>query len=396
MIPYGKQDICKNDIELVSKALKNKYITGGKYKNILEKNFCKYLNVNYAASCNSGTSALQLAIESFDLKKNDTVVMPAINFVAAYNICNKIGVKIFLADVDPITGQMTEKTFNECVINYKLKKVKLIITMYLGGYPGEIQKFYKIKKKYNSFLLEDACHALGAKYKIKNEIYNIGSCKHSDICVFSLHPLKTITSGEGGIVATNNKRLYETINRLRSHGIVRDKKFHWKYDVIDSGFNYRLSDINCALAISQLNKINKFVKKRSIIFNSYKKFFYKNENFFYMNNVNNKNLPAYHLFIVSLKDNVLKCGKNKLFTYMLKNKIFVQYHYIPIYNFKIYNKKVNKKFYSGAEYFYKRSFSLPIFYKLNNNQINHILTMLVNFVKKNSVEKNTLSKKISA
>jgi dTDP-4-amino-4,6-dideoxygalactose transaminase len=381
MIPYGKQFIDKIDIRNVSRALNSKVITGGKYKEKLEKKFCDYFKVKYSVTCNSGTSALQLAIESINLKKNDVVIMPAINFVAAYNVCKKIGAKIFFSDVDPLTGQMTENKFNECVNFYKIKSIKLIITMYLGGYPEYIDKFYKIKKKYNCVLLEDACHALGAKYNYKKIKYKIGSCKHSDLSVFSLHPLKTITSGEGGVVTTNNKSFFKSMNLLKSHGIVRDKVRHWKYDVIKNGYNYRLSDINCALALSQLPKIGKFIKARASIFKFYKKNFYKIEKYFNINHINNQNLPSFHLIVFSIKNNILDLKKDKLLNFLLKNNIISQYHYIPIYNFKVYSGKINKALYQGAEKFYRNSFSLPIFYGLKKKQIIKILDTLKTFVK---------------
>jgi dTDP-4-amino-4,6-dideoxygalactose transaminase len=152
---------------------------------------------------------------------------------------------------------MTPETLLACIKKNKLKKIKAILTMYMGGFPENVVEFYKIKKKYRCFLIEDACHALGAKYEHKSKDIYIGSCKHSDIAVFSLHPVKTITAGEGGLVTTNSKLIYQRILELRSHGIIRNKKnYHWKYNIYELGFNYRLSDLNCALAISQLKKIN--------------------------------------------------------------------------------------------------------------------------------------------
>ena len=141
--------------------------------------------------------------------------------------------------------------------------------MYHGGYPENVKKFYDIKKKYNFLIIEDACHALGSEYEFKNKSFKIGSCKHSDISTFSLHPLKSITSGEGGIITTNNSKISKNIKLFRSHGISRNKKEHWKYDVIKHGFNYRLSDINCALGLSQLKKINFFLHKRKKIYKRY-------------------------------------------------------------------------------------------------------------------------------
>ena len=363
-IPYNKQFISSDDIEAVNLSLKKSLITTGPYVKKFENNLKKILKVKYAISCNSGTAALHLALLSISLKKNDIVIMPAINFVAVYNMARLMSAKIFLADVDPMTGQMTPKTLMECIKNNKLKKIKAIVTMYLGGYPENIIDFYNIKKKLNCYLIEDACHAMGAKYFYKKNYLNVGSCYHSDISTFSLHPVKTITAGEGGIVTTNNKNIYNTIVSLRSHGINKNKNFHWKYDINKVGFNYRLSDINCALALSQLRKIRRFINYRKNIFNFYRKNLKKISKFIDFPHYN-KNKPSYHLFLISINFAKMKLNKDKFLKFLKKNNIFSQYHYIPIYKFKLFNEKLNLKFYKGSEFYYKNTTSLPIFYNLS-------------------------------
>ena len=240
--------------------------------------------------------------------------------------------------------------------------------MFHGGYPENIKKLYDIKKRYNFYIIEDACHALGAKYKYKNKLFKIGSCKHADISTFSLHPLKTITSGEGGIVTSNNAKIAKSIQLFRSHGILRKKNKHWEYDILEYGFNYRLSDINCALGLSQLKKINFFLKKRKKIYQKYSKEF-KN---FSQNIVipkYSKNIESsYHLFLLNIAFNKLKKNKNHFMKYLKDNKIVAQQHYIPIYKFSIY--KGESIGFSGAEKYFNNSISLPIFVNLSNiNQI---------------------------
>ena len=259
---YSKQNINALDKKLVVTSLKADLITTGNFVTTFEKKIKNYFNSNHALSCSSGTAALHIAFKSIDLKPGDVVIMPAINFISAFNLCKTIGAKIYLADVSPETGQMQPDNVIKCIEKNKIKKIKLILTMYLGGYPENVVEFYKIKKIYKCILIEDACHALGSKYKYKNKFYKIGSCKHSDISTFSLHPLKTITSGEGGVVTTNNKKIFQKMLLFRSHGIRRNENKHWEYDVIENGFNYRICDINCALAISQLNRINSFLTSR--------------------------------------------------------------------------------------------------------------------------------------
>jgi len=363
-IPYGRQYIDSRDIKSVSQALKQNLITTGNYVKKFEDKISKFLKAKYVASCNSGTSALHLAFMAIDLKKNDIIIMPAINFIAAYNMAKLMNAKIFLADADSLTGQMTPETLLNCIKLNKLKKIKAIVTMYLGGYPENVIEFCNIKKKLKCFLIEDACHALGAKYLYNKQYFPIGCCNHSDIATFSLHPVKTITTGEGGLVTTNNKILYNRIVSSRSHGIYKDKNFHWKYNINESGLNYRLSDINCALGLSQLKKINKFLNYRKKISNIYnlelKKIINKITLPLYK-----RSKPSYHLFLISINFKKIRSTKDKFLKFLRKNNILCQYHYIPIYRFKLFNQKINLNSYKGAEFYYRNTISLPIFYGLS-------------------------------
>jgi dTDP-4-amino-4,6-dideoxygalactose transaminase len=375
IIPYGRQYIDSQDIRLVSKALKEDLITTGNYVKKFENKICEFLKVKYVASCNSGTSALHLALMAINLEKDDVIIMPAINFIAVYNMASLMNAKIFLADVDPLTGQMTPKLLLECIKNNKIKKIKVIVTMYLGGYPENVIEFFNIKKKYNCYLVEDACHALGSKYLCNKKYLHIGSCKHSDISTFSLHPVKTITSGEGGLVTTNNKSFYNKIISLRSHGINKDKDFYWKYNLYNQGFNYRLSDINCALGLGQLKKINKFINYRRKVFNFYNNSLKKISNLISLPSYR-INKPSYHLFLISTNFKKIKSNKDELLKFLKKNNIFCQYHYIPIYKFQFFNKKINLEFYKGAETYYKNTISLPIYYNLDFNSQKKIITKI--------------------
>jgi len=381
-IPYGRQYIDSGDIKLVSSALKEDLITTGNYVKKFETNVKKKLGVKFTLTCSNGTSGLHLAFKAINLKKNDIVVMPAVNFIAAYNMCKVIEAKIFLADVDKFSGQMTPETLLACIKKNKIKKIKAILTMYMGGYPENVFEFYKIKKKFNCFLIEDACHALGAKYRHNSKDIYIGSCKHSDIAVFSLHPVKTITSGEGGLITTNDSYLAKKIFLLRSHGIKKNKNKHWEYNVLQSGFNYRLSDINCALALSQLLKIKKFIEYRKKIFLLYKKELVKFNEFVTLPVYNQKNSPSYHLFIILFNFKKLKTTKENFFLFLKKNYIMCQYHYIPIYRFQICKKKSYLKHYK-SEVFFKNAISIPIYFNLKYRQQLFIIKIIKSFIEKN-------------
>ena len=377
LISYGRQYIDNQDKKLVQKALSNDLITTGPYVKKFENELNRYLKCKYSYACSSGTAAIHLAMMSINLKEKDVVLMPAINFIASYNIAKSMQLKVFLVDVDEYTGQITPNKIIECIKKNNLKRIKVLISMYQGGFPEYCKEFYNLKKKYNFLIVEDACHALGSEYRYKNKFYKIGSCKHSDICTFSLHPLKTITSGEGGIVTTNNLEIAKNIRLFRSHGILRDKKKYWKYDVIKSGLNYRLSDVNCALGLSQLRKINFFIKSRKKI---YKKYFIEFKNYnpnLLMPNYSKNIKPSFHLFLINIVFNKLKKNKDHFIKYLNKQGIMPQFHYIPIYKFKIYKEKKTKL--PGSEKYFKNSVSIPIYVNLKFKEQKKVFKVIKNY-----------------
>ncbi len=378
-IPYGRQYIDKNDLSKVSKSLKQPLITTGNFVDDFEKKLRKFFKVDNAFVCNSGTSALHLAFLASDIKKGDVVIMPAINFISAYSMCKLIGARIYLSDVDPKTGQMTPKLLLECIKRNKIKKIKAFITMYMGGFAENIIEFHRIKKRFNCLFIEDACHAFGASYIYKKKLIKVGACKHSDISTFSLHPLKPITTGEGGIVTTNNNLLAKKIKQFRSHGIIRHSKFHWKYDILSYGFNYRLSDINSALGISQLEKISFFLKKRKKIYEYYKTKLNNYKNLINFPKYNEKNKPSYHLVLISIDFKNLKKNKDDFLKYLYKNNIISQFHYIPIYNFKTFKSK--KKKLKNSEEYHASTLSIPIYHSLKNKDQNLIIDVIKKFFK---------------
>jgi len=376
-IPYGKQNINSSDLKEVSKSLKNPIITTGKKVLEFEKKLQKYFNCKFVTTCNSGTSALYLACLSINLNKSDIILMPSINFISSFNIATSMGAKVYLVDVDTKIGQITPQNVEETCKKYKIKKFKALIAMYNGGYPSDCEKYIKLKKKYGFYFIEDACHALGAYYKIENRKYMIGSCKHADISTFSLHPLKTITTGEGGIVTTNNKVLDNKLKKFRSLGIQRNNKKHWDYNVNFNGFNFRLTDFQCALGINQLSRVNKFLNKRRKLKLRYDLYLKKIEGIKFCE-ADQKYYSSNHLYLISISNKSIEF-KEKFIKFMLSKKIFVQYHYIPIYKFKIFNKKIKLR---NAESYYKASVSLPIYYDLSFKDQKKIIMCIKAFFEK--------------
>ena len=384
IIPYGKQYIDANDINLVSKALKEEKITTGTFVKKFENKLVKFFKCKYSISCNSGTAAIHMALKAINCKEGDNIIMPSVNFISSYNLSELLKLKIHLADIDSSTGQITQKTIDECIKRNNLKNIKAIIIMYMGGYTYNIPEIYKFKKKLNCYIIEDACHALGASYIYKKKKFMVGSCKHADISTFSLHPLKSITSGEGGILTTNKKIFYKNALGFKSHNLVKNYYKHWLYNIKEIGLNYRLSDINCALALSQLQKVDSFILKRKEIYLRYvslfEKFNIKNLDYLKFDKSSN---PSFHLFIIFVDFSKIKKKKEDLINFLKKNDIVAQYHYIPIYKFDIFKRK-NKSMISnfdGSEKYYKTAISLPIYYELTINQQYKVVNMINKFLK---------------
>ena len=377
-ITYNKQYTDKKDEKIIIEALKSKLITSGNFVKSFEKKICQYLKVKHAVSCINGTAGLDLAFRGINLMPKDNVIMPVVNFIASYSMAKKIGANIFLADVDSTTGQMTPETLKNCIKKNNIKKIRAIITMYLGGYAENVINFYKLKKKYKFLIIEVACHAFGAKYQYNNKKFMVGSCKHSDISVFSFHPVKTITTGEGGIVTTNNKLISSKIRLIKNHNILKNKKY-WDYDIKKFSVNYRLSDLNCALGISQLQKVNIFLQDRKKAYLRYVKEIKKISTYINIPKYENYKNSSFHLFLINLNLSKLKSNKNKFFQYLNKSNIFPQFHYKPLFMFSFFNKKEKTDF-TGAKKYFNNTLSIPLYYGIKKNEQEYILKKIKKFI----------------
>lgn len=381
LIPYGSQFIDKLDILEVKRALKQNLITTGSYVSKVENSFKNFFNSKFAIVCNNGTSALFIALKAIGVKSGDVIIVPAINFVALNNVALLLNLKCYLADIEMTSGQISFATVQECIKINKLKKIKAICPMYLGGNVANINDIVKLKYLHKCFIIEDACHALGSSYILRNKKYKVGQCAHSDISTFSLHPVKTITSGEGGIISTNSKRLYEKMKIIRNHGMFVDKRSaNKKYNIVTNTLNFRLSDINCALAYSQIKKIKKFVKKRNSIASFYNDKIKHKQQYFTPLVKNNFSHNSWHLYQIIL-DKKYKEYRDELIRFFLKKKIITQIHYLPIYKHSIF-KNLKSKNLRNSWFFYKRVISLPIFYQLNRKKQERIVSILIDFFRK--------------
>ncbi len=378
-IPYSRQSISNSDIKEVIKTLKSDFLTTGPQILNFEKKICKYLNVRYAVCVNSATSALHISCIILGLKKKDEFWTSANSFVASANCGVLCGAKLNLVDI-------SLDDFNLSLDNLanKLKgknKPKVVIPVHLAGYPCDLKKIKLLSKKYKFKILEDASHAFGTNY-MNNKI---GSCKYSDIAVFSFHPVKIFTSGEGGVLVTNNKNYYEKALMLRNHGITRDKSKYLNknnnsiyYEQQLLGYNYRLSDLHASLGLSQLKQINKFYKKRFIIKKRYDQKL-KNLPFIFPKYKKNTKFSN-HLYILMI--NPLKTNKKRdnLIKFLKKKNIITSIHYIPIHKQPYYQKNNFKsKEFSNSNFYYENAISLPMFPGLKKKTQDHIIYSIKNF-----------------
>jgi UDP-4-amino-4,6-dideoxy-N-acetyl-beta-L-altrosamine transaminase len=372
-IPYGRQYIDEQDIEEVIKVLKSDFITQGPTVQKFESALADYCGAKYCVVFNSGTSALIGAYFAVGLGGGDKFITSPITFVATANAGLVWGAKPIFADVEKDTGNLSPEKVEE--ILEKEKGIKLITPVHYAGHPVDLEKFRKLADKYNLFLIEDACHALGAKYKNSQ----IGTCAYSDATVFSFHPVKHITTGEGGAVLTNDYTLYKRLLLVRNHGITKNEtdfvfKPHggWYYEQHYLGFNFRLTDLQAALGISQLKKLDFFVKRRREIAKIYNEHF-KDNPYFDLPPERSYAYNSYHLYPVRLKDEY-KSRKKEIFDKLRELKLGVQVHYIPIYKQPYYQKLgYDYNLCPNAEDFYQREISLPIFPAMDDKTVKEVI-----------------------
>ena len=376
-IPYGRQNIDKNDIDAVVSTLYSDYLTQGPIVKEFETKFAEYVGSKYAVAVNNATSGLHLSVLALNLSKGDRVITTPITFAASANCIRYAGAEVWFADIDPNTYLLDINSVKELIESKPKGFFKGIIPVDFAGLPINMEELRVLSDTHNLWIIEDACHAPGGYFIDSNSKKNFcGNGKYSDIGVFSFHPVKHIACGEGGMLTTNSKELYEKLILLRTHGITKDnmQENHggWYYEMIELGFNYRLTDFQSALGITQLAKNKKGVERRNEISSAYKKAFEGKIKF--------QHLPvgaynAHHLFIIEVEK------RKELYDFLHSQGVLVQIHYIPVHTLPYY-KKIG---YSGAdlsnaEKYYSKCISLPIYPTLSNEEQNFVIEQVNRFV----------------
>jgi UDP-4-amino-4,6-dideoxy-N-acetyl-beta-L-altrosamine transaminase len=337
LIPYSRQNISFRDALNVAKQVKFKSLTQGFQITNFEERIAKYVGARFAVAVSSGTAGLHLAHLALGQTKGSKVITSPISFVASANSIIYAGQEPVFIDIDPNTGNMDVEKLQETVGKLQIRTV---VPVHYAGFPCEMEKIFNICQKSSIRIIEDAAHALGANYETGEKI---GSCKYSDLTVFSFHPVKSITTGEGGIITTNDEDLYIKLIKLRTHGIAKNehplqneilgltngKRNTWYYEMQELGFHYRLTEIQAALGVSQMRKLDTFINKRRKVAKRYNKFLKKLNNLEVLKN-NENMIGAFHLYPIKIKFDKIQISRNDLIQSLKKLGIMSQVHYIPI------------------------------------------------------------------
>ena len=372
MIPYGRQDITKDDIDAIVAIMQSVFLTQGPVVPIFEESVAKYTGAKHAIAVSSATAALHLACLSVDLGPGDWLWTTPNTFVASANCALYCGAKVDFIDID-------SRTYNLCPMKLELKLIeaqklnklpKVVVPVHLTGQPCDLAYIYALGQKYGFKIIEDASHAIGAQYKGEP----IGNCRYSDITIFSFHPVKIITTGEGGMALTNNDHLASRLDLLRSHGITRDPALMplppdgpWSYQQVALGFNYRMTEMQAALGVSQMTRLESYVKRRHEIANYYNELLSDMPLLLPWQHPNS--YSAYHLYVVRLQLDQINSNHRKVFEALRAKDIMVNLHYIPVHTQPYYQKMgFSLGDFPQAEQYYREAISIPMHVNLSNEE----------------------------
>lgn len=386
MIPYGKQDISSADIESVVEILKSDFLTQGPVVPKFEKAVSQYVQASFAIAANSSTSCLHIACMALGLGKEDILWTSPNSFVASSNAALYCGAEVDFIDIDPNTYNISIDCLEEKLTQAQKsgRLPKIVMPVHFAGQSCDMKSIFHLSKKYGFKIIEDASHAIGASYMDKK----VGSCEYSDITVFSFHPVKIITTGEGGIAVTNDPYLGEKMMLYRSHGITNKQDFMlarpedeiWNYQQINIGYNYRMTEIQAALGLSQMSRLDEFVERRHQIAKKYVNSLSECQIILPMQHPDV--YSSYHLFPIRVRES--KSGKTQrmVYNFLLEAGIMANLHYIPIYLQPFYETKGFQRGYcEEAELYFRETISLPIYSSLSEEKQDYVIKTILRLIK---------------
>ena len=379
-ISYGHQWVDETDIEEVTKVLRSDFITTGPVSVEFENDLCELTGAKHAIVCSNGTTALHLACLALGISENSLGVTSPITFLSSANCVEFCNGRVDFIDIDRKTLCLSPDRLKEYCENIALPDV--VIPVDFAGVPADLPTIFALSNKYGFKIIEDAAHSIGSTYTHNGTVYHCGGCAHSDLAIFSFHPVKTITTGEGGAVLTNNDVLADKIRRMRSHGVVRDVNLlsrndgPWYYEMSELNFNCRLTDFQCALGKSQLKKLGQFKRRRKEIVDRYNAAFKGNPTLIMPEEPGGTSV-CYHLYPLQFADGNKR--RSKVFKRLYALNISCQIHYIPVYWQPYYSKKYN--FQIGkcpeAETYYSMCLSLPLYPALKDDEVDFVIANIL-------------------
>ena len=376
-ISYGRQNIDQNDIDAVVSTLQSDYLTQGPKIREFESKFAEYVGAKYAVAVNNATSGLHLSVLALNLKKGDRVITTPITFAASANCIRYAGAEVWLADIDPNTYLLDINSVKELIESKPKGFFKGIIPVDFAGLPINMEEFRVLADAHDLWIIEDACHAPGGYFiDSKHEKNFCGNGNYSDIGVFSFHPVKHIACGEGGMLTTNSKELCEKLMLLRAHGITKENMEenhgNWYYEMIELGFNYRLTDFQSALGITQLSKNKKGLERRNAIALTYKNAF---EGKIKFQDLPVKTYNAHHLFIIEFEN------RKELYDFLHSKGVLAQIHYIPVHTLPYYKKiGYSEADLRNTEKYYSQCISLPMYPTLSKKEQSYVINKVLEFI----------------
>jgi UDP-4-amino-4,6-dideoxy-N-acetyl-beta-L-altrosamine transaminase len=377
MIPYGRQNIDQNDIDAVVSTLQSDFLTQGPKVNEFEEKFAEYVGSKFAVAVNNATSGLHLSVLALNLKKGDKVITSPITFAASANCVRYVGGEVWFADIDKNSYLLSLESTRKLIESKPKGFFKGIIPVDFAGLPLDLEAFRELANKHDLWIIEDACHAPGGSFTdSKGTVQKCGNGNYADIAIFSFHPVKHIACGEGGMVTTNSKKIFNKLKSLRTHGITKENMAQdhggWFYEMQELGYNYRLTDIQSALGITQLAKNKEGVERRNEIANVYKKAF---KSIIKFQSLEKGVVNAHHLFIIEVED------RKGLYDYLKVQNIFAQIHYIPVHTLPYYKSIGYKE--AGlinAENYYSNCLSLPMYPTLTDEEQEFVIERVLKFL----------------
>ncbi len=398
IIPYGRQNITQEDIEAVSKALLGDYLTQGPIIKLFEESFSNYVGAKYAVAVTNGTAALHLSALTLNVKPGDKVITTSLTFAASANCIRYCGGEVVFVDIDPHTFLIDLVQVENLLKNAPIGSYKGIIPVDFAGRSVNLEQCKRLADEYGLWIIEDACHAPGASFVDSEGILQkSGNGNFADLAIFSFHPVKHIATGEGGIITTNDEKLYKKLLSLRSHGITRDPSSFtnsieqagglgsddlypgWYMEMQELGYNYRITDFQCALGISQLKRADEGLKRRIEIAKRYDLAFQNNSKIKSQSlEIDSKFIDnhAYHLYVILVEDRL------GLYNHLKANGIFAQIHYFPVHLMPYYrNFGWKEKDLPCVEEYYKKCISLPMFPTLTVDEQEYVISTILNYYK---------------